>query len=60
MAAPRKAPGGLEHVLYVRVGSSLKRQLTAFRKRETKRLGVTVGQAEAVRLILGRYLEGNS
>lgn len=50
--APKKAPGGLNAVLYVRVERSLIEALDALRDEWSKERGVTYSRGDVVRAIL--------
>ena len=50
--APKKAPGGLTEVLFVRVEKTLIEDLDALRREWSEEHGVTCSRADVVRAIL--------
>jgi hypothetical protein len=55
--APRKAPGGLGRVLYVRVDDPLLEALDRRQQELTRETGVTWSRADVVRQILNNVLQ---
>jgi len=52
VAAPRKSPGGLTKVLFVRVDSELREKIERLRRSKSEALGVTLSQADVVRMLI--------
>jgi hypothetical protein len=55
--APRKAPGGLTKVLFLRVDRALHNRIEQERARKSELLGVTLSQADLVRMLLVEGLD---